>query len=101
MTHLMYDSALQTLRQRRATISCNELIRLLTDLGYEVVKRNSGKHHTFNHPKIDGWIGGNFDCGHGRNPSILPAYINKIIKLLEVHKDEIKESQSDKNTNRF
>jgi hypothetical protein len=66
---------------------CDEVIRYLTKLGYDVVRRSNGKHYTYDHPNIE-WMGSNFDCGHGRNPKVLPIYIEKIIKILQLHQDE-------------
>ncbi len=89
MSKVTYDLAIKRLRQSKANITCQELVGLLEDLGYEVREGRRGNHRTFTHPELTDWTGGNFDCGHGRNPPILPVYIGKIIKLLEQHKVEI------------
>jgi hypothetical protein len=98
MSKVTYDSIIKYLRQSKKSIVCDDVIRYLTKLGYEVTKRSGGKHFTYDHPKLD-WHGSNFDCGHGRNPQVLPCYIDKIIKILEAHKDEFdepgKESEND------
>lgn len=89
MSKVTYDSAIEKLRQSKTNITCDELVRILTKLGYEVREGKRGNHRTYTHPKLAHWTGGNFDCGHGRNPPVLPAYIGKILKILEQHQDEI------------
>jgi hypothetical protein len=90
MGKVTYDAAIASLVSGKNTTDCNTVLRYLKELGYEVDKCAGGNHYTFTNVRLD-YYGGNFDCGHGRNPSVLPVYISKIIKVLKKHKDEIKE----------
>lgn len=90
MSRLSYYACLTDLKGRVANVQCDELKTVLSSFGYEVVQRASGKHHTYDHPEMD-WIGANFDCGHGRNPQVLPNYVRKVIKVLTEHEDDLKE----------
>lgn len=89
MSKVTYDSVIEKLRGSKSNIMCDELTRLLTKLGYDVRQGRRGNHRVFTHSLLIGWHGSNFDCGHGRNPPVLPIYITKIVKILEKHQDEI------------
>lgn len=69
-------------RQKAASTSCKDLIRALEMLGFVVKPGTKGKHHTYTHPKI-GSFRGNFDCGHGRDPDVLPVYVKRVANILE------------------
>jgi hypothetical protein len=89
MAKLKYDGIVDQLRARKTTMRCDELVGHLEELGFIVRKGNNGKHHTFSHPKLAEFAG-NFDCGHGRNPQVLPVYIGKVIKQLEKYESELR-----------
>jgi hypothetical protein len=89
VSKVTYDSVIKKLRQSRANIACEELVRLLTKLGYQVREGRRGNHRVFTLAALPNWPGGNFDCGHGRNPPVLPAYITNVAKILEQHQTEI------------
>lgn len=93
MAKTTYNSAIEGLRARKVTTECSVLIQILEDLGYDVDKCASGNHYTYTKIDID-YYGGNFDCGHGRDPKVLPIYISKIIKVLIKHRDEEIEQQA-------
>jgi hypothetical protein len=82
-----YRSVLAELRAGIKSTKCNRLIKLLESLGYEVRAGSSGKHYVFAHPQMKrgGFHGGDFNCGHGKNPNPLPVYIKNTIKTLESH----------------
>ena len=82
-----YNFAIEQLRSRKVTTECSVLINFLRDLGYEVDKCSNGNHYVYTKVSIE-YYGGNFDCGHGRDPKVLPIYISKIIKVLIKHRDE-------------
>lgn len=90
MAKLTYDTAINSLTSGKSTTDCSDLIKYLESLGYEVDKCKSGNHYTFTNVFLN-YYGGNFDCGHGRNPSVLPIYISKVIKVLKKHREELKE----------
>jgi hypothetical protein len=87
LPNLSFDSVIQKLKLSKANISCDEFVSFLKKLGYKVRKGTNGKHHSYSHPDLD-WFGSNFDCGHGRNPQVLPINIGKVIKILERHREE-------------
>ncbi len=89
MPKIKYDEIVGDLRLRKASVRCDELIGCLEGLGFVVRRGRNGKHYTFTHPKLTGFSG-NFDCGHGRNPPVLPVYIGRVIKLLDQYESELR-----------
>ena len=89
MAKATYDEVLSHLKQHRQTTACKDLLRFLEALGFIPRAGTRGKHYTYRHPKIDGFRG-NFDCGHGRNPDVLPVYIRNIIVVLEENESVFK-----------
>jgi len=87
------DSAIETLRNGRGNVRCQDLVRMLRDLGFSVaVRARSPGHHTFYHPADGKTIFGNFDCGHGRNPVPKRPYVLSVIRALETLRDHITKS---------
>jgi predicted RNA binding protein YcfA (HicA-like mRNA interferase family) len=82
MSKATYDDVVAHLTQRSHTTTCKDLLRFLEGLGFVTRAGKSGKHYTYRHPKITGFRG-NFDCGHGRNPDVLPVYIRNVLDVLE------------------
>jgi hypothetical protein len=41
------------------------------------------------HKGLPSFYSGSFNCGHGKNPEIKPAYISKIIQILKQYHDEL------------
>ncbi len=91
MAKITYDSVVKEFKQSKATIKCPNLIKSLEALGFVVEKCRSGNHHTYTHPGMSHFYGGDFDCGHGRVPTVLPRYIDRVIKVLEKYSEEIKD----------
>jgi hypothetical protein len=56
---------------------------MLGRLGFRVRDCGSGNHKAFSHSKLAGFFGGNYNCGHGKNPPLKPVYVRKIIRILE------------------
>lgn len=83
-----YDEVVAVLKQQRAT--CAEIKHLLTDLGFDVRRCASGNHHSYMHPRIRGFLGSNYDCGHGKNPVPLQAYFRKILKVLTTYETDLR-----------
>jgi predicted RNA binding protein YcfA (HicA-like mRNA interferase family) len=91
----LLDTVISDLKNRQKSLRCAELKKHLESLGFDVRKGSSGNHFTFTHPKIRTFFGSNYDCGHGRNPEVLPVYIKKAIKTLETYESELRsESES-------
>lgn len=80
------------LQQHKANLCCKEVTSQLVNLGFEVKDGNKGGHKVFVHPGLSpSFHSSSFNCGHGKNPEIKPPYINKIIKILEQHYEELEE----------
>ena len=62
---------------------------MLDDLGFRI-RNAGGAHKVVSHPDLKGFRGTDFDCGHGRNPTVKPVYIKKnVIRVLENWKAEL------------
>lgn len=83
------EKVLQSLRQRKRNIRCNELIEGLEKLGFTVRDGKRGGHKLFMHPELADFHGGSFNCDHGKNPQIKPVYVSNIIKLLEQYQEAL------------
>lgn len=81
------SDAIDTLKAKEASTSCTDLISLLEGLGFQVRRRSSGNHHTLGHPGIPGFIGANFDGGHGK--VVKPCYVQAMRKLIKKYQTEI------------
>lgn len=56
---------------------------MLGQLGFRVRDCGGGNHKAFSHPNLPGFFGGNYNCGHGKNPQLKPTYVRRIIRILE------------------
>jgi hypothetical protein len=83
------SEAIDTLKSKEATTSCDELVGLLKGLGFDVKRRKSGNHHTLDHPGIPGFSGAHFDGGHGK--TVKTCYVQEMRKLLKKYEAEINE----------
>ena len=88
---LQIQNTINSLQQRKASLCCNDVKSLLVSLGFEVRDGKQGGHKVFVHQGIPSFMSGSFNCGHGKNPEIKPAYILKIIQILKHHRDELEE----------
>lgn len=68
---------------------CQDILRALESLGFEV--RDGGKqgHKVVTHNGIPGFLSAAFTCGHGRNPEIKAVYVSKMRKLLLTYESEL------------
>lgn len=80
-----YQAVLAYLGSNLTSTKCDKLVKLLGSLGYAVRKGSSGNHHSYSHPDMKSFYGSNFDCGHGKNPTIKERYIKIAIRTLESH----------------
>ncbi len=88
MAKYTYDSATQKLSQSATNFDCPEMRRLLENLGFTVKRGSNGNHHTYSHPGLFTFAGGNYDCGHKAH--MLPVYPRKVLKVLEEFEDELR-----------
>lgn len=88
---LKLDQTIAYLQQHKTNLCCDNVKQLLSDLGFEVRDGKQGGHKVFVHQEISSFMSGSFNCGHGKNPEIKPAYIGKIIQILKQYRDELEE----------
>lgn len=86
---LRIQKTIQQLQQRKTNLCCEEVKSLLLDLGFDVRDGKQGGHKIFVHAGLPSFMSGSFNCGHGKNPEIKPAYIGKIIQVLRQYSDEL------------
>ena len=72
------------------SIRCNDMVRILSGLGFAVRDGSKQGHEVITHPKLEGFTSAAFACGHGRNPQVKPVYAARIRKLLESHADDLR-----------
>ena len=94
-----YHAVLANLRSNIVTTKCDILVKLLESLEYKVRKGSAGNHYSYSHPNIKGFHGSNFDCGHGKNPTIKKPYIRIAIRTLESHSNYFDQPKSKDNGN--
>ncbi len=90
LAKLDYDAAVRRLRDSAGNLRCSEVRTILTDLGFKVRDGKKGNHKTFSHPFISNFVGGNFDCGHGKDAHVKKGYIANIIEVLERLESDIR-----------
>lgn len=75
----------------KAATRCQDLIRQLEALGFEVRDGRKQGHRVVTHPRLDGFTSAGFTCGHGRNPEVKPAYVGQMVRLLRRYEMELRE----------
>lgn len=88
---LQIANTISRLQQHKASLCCAEVKDLLESLGFEVRDGKQGGHKIFVHQGLPSFQSGSFNCGHGKNPEIKPAYIGKIIQILKQYHDELEQ----------
>jgi hypothetical protein len=86
---LLFDEVVQDLKNAKSNMRCKELAGHLTRLGFDVRDGNRGGHKLYFHDGVQGFTSGGYNCGHGKNPEIKPAYIRKVVRVLELYESEI------------
>jgi hypothetical protein len=89
MAKASYDEVVNQLK--RGNVTCEEIDKLLTGLGFVVSRRANGNHHTYTHGGLSDFYGSNYDCGHGRDPVPKRAYFRNILKVLANYENELRE----------
>jgi len=89
--------AITTLKQKKKSTRCKELIQILEELGFVVRDGRRGGHKLYIHPDLTEFAGDGFNCEHGKNPQIKPVYVQRVIKTLEEFKDELSSLRELKN----
>lgn len=89
MSYKLFDETVAALSAARRSIRCEELASHLRRLGFDVRDGKRGGHKLIFHDGIPDFTSASYNCGHGRNPEIKPAYVSNLLKLLEQYKKEI------------
>lgn len=82
MPDSLLDQVIKTLTASKASMRCDEVVKLLKDLGFNVRDGKCPGHKIFTHPELQDFHSGSFNCDHGKNPQIKSAYISKILRVL-------------------
>jgi hypothetical protein len=85
---LFHDTKTKLAASKRS-LRCVELASHLQALGFEVRDGKRGGHKLLFHEGIRDFTSASYNCGHGRNPEIKAAYVDRILKLLEKYQKEI------------
>ena len=88
------DAAINALLRGRS-IRANDMVRILSGLGFAVRDGSNQGHKVITHPKLEGFTSAAFTSGHGRNPPVKPVYAARIRKLLESHADNLRKLKED------
>ena len=92
MAKASYDDVVDELKCKKST--CDEIERMLSDLGFSVKRGSSGNHHTYTHPNLADFFGSHYDCGHGKNPVPKPPYFRNILKVLEKYESDLRDTKA-------
>jgi hypothetical protein len=91
LSQQLYDEVVTALTAAKKSIRCEELAVLLKRLGFEVRDGRRAGHKVFVHDGIPSFTSSSYNCGHGRNPEIKPAYIVSVLKTLRHYETDIVE----------
>lgn len=83
------DEALEVLEQNKRTMRCSAMEDLLISLGFRVRDGKLGGHKTFSHPRLKGFFGGSYDCGHKADGVLKLPYVLKVARVIKLHRDEL------------
>ena len=95
-TKLSVEDVINYLQQHKTNLCCDDVKRLLESLGFQIRDGKQGGHKIFVHQKLITFQSGSFNCGHGKNPEIKPAYISKIIQILKQHQNGLEKLWEEK-----
>lgn len=86
-----FQKVLDDLKGSKKSSRCSQVTKSLTKLGFDVRDGKRGGHKVYVHDGLVSFTSASYNCGHGKNPEIKPAYIAKILKILEENKVELVE----------
>lgn len=86
----LVETIINDLRLRPSSYRCRELVRALENLGYSVRSGKAANHKIYVHKGTRNFSGGNFNCGHGRNPFVQSTYVNNVASELERAQDDLR-----------
>lgn len=96
---LSVNNVIAFLKQHKTNLRCEEVKRQLVKLGFEINDGKRGGHKLVKHNGLASFRSLSFNCGHGTNPEIKPAYIDNIITVLNQYVEDI-ESYMEKRNDR-
>lgn len=85
-----FKAVVEALESQKASMRCQDMVKKLESLGFDVRDGRKQGHKIFAHQAIKDFYSASFTCGHGRNPEIKPAYITKIHHLLLRYEADIR-----------
>jgi len=85
MPAILLDQTNASLHTSKAAKRCEEVVKLLEGLGFQVRDGKCPGHKIYTHPGLPDFRSGSFNCEHGKNPQIKLAYISNILRVLSEH----------------
>ena len=90
MSGKQFDISLSLFQSNRA-LRCKDVVSELEKLGFEVRDGKRGGHKVYVHDGLSEFHSSSFNCDHGKNPQIKPAYLKQVAKVLKTYEQELKE----------
>ena len=84
-----FDEAVRLLRSGRS-VRCSDLVSMLERLGFVARRGRRGNHRIVTHPRLPGFFGTSFDCGHGRDAQVRPDYVRKLRRVFETYEEDLR-----------
>ncbi|MEA1604576.1 hypothetical protein [Pseudomonas spirodelae] len=88
--HARLAQTIAQLKAAKSSIRCEELAASLRGLGFDVRPGKAG-HKLVTHPGLAGFSSMSYNCGHGRNPEIKPAYVVNVLRVFREYEQELDE----------
>ena len=82
------DEVLEFLEQRKKSMRCSDLERVLMDFGFQVGDCKKAGHKKIKHLGLEGFYGSSFDGGHKADSEIRACYISSVIRLFKQYRVE-------------
>lgn len=83
------ERVIAELTAAKANTSCEDMSRHLESLGFQIRDGRKPGHKVYVHDGLREFYSAGYTCGHGKNPTILPVYVGKVLSVLKQHKSEI------------
>ena len=89
MTSPKLEKICTLLKETEAKVKCSDLRSHLEQLGFTVRDGKRAGHKVVTHPSLKDFYSTSYNCGHGGNSVIKPAYIRNILKSLKIHEQAL------------
>ena len=90
------SDAISTVQAKSASMTGNELKKLLVSLKFEVKKCAKGGHHLVTHDDLEDFVAVSYDAGHGKRKQMRSCYPLNIARVLKDHQSELEIIVGDK-----